>query len=209
MLRKKAAEELKKEQERKAAERRRIIEERCGKPKNVDDASEGILHTFSKKHSHFFLSFFFFFFSSSPLSHRNTRDYYLDSPARRQTAKQQTRSGSKIEQHPRRPSQVYRKISIFFSLFLSLSLSHSLSLTSTDTARSKHIRLAVTDVAFVRNFFPLVLVHAVCVFRHISLPPFFSARARRTHFDARRISRIHALPHPPGEILPLVVDRNT
>jgi hypothetical protein len=41
LLRKKAAEELKKEQERKAAERRRIIEERCGKPKNVDDASEG------------------------------------------------------------------------------------------------------------------------------------------------------------------------
>lgn len=41
LLRKKAAEELKKEQERKAAERRRIIEERCGKPKNLDDTSEG------------------------------------------------------------------------------------------------------------------------------------------------------------------------
>jgi hypothetical protein len=41
LLRKKAAEELKKEQERKAAERRRIIEERCGKPKNADDANEG------------------------------------------------------------------------------------------------------------------------------------------------------------------------
>ncbi|XP_072375445.1 troponin I-like isoform X2 [Diabrotica undecimpunctata] len=40
LLRKKAAEELKKEQERKAAERRRIIEERCGKPKLVDDANE-------------------------------------------------------------------------------------------------------------------------------------------------------------------------
>ncbi|XP_023706108.1 troponin I isoform X4 [Cryptotermes secundus] len=40
LLRKKAAEELKKEQERKAAERRRIIDERCGKPKNVDDANE-------------------------------------------------------------------------------------------------------------------------------------------------------------------------
>ncbi|XP_038109912.1 troponin I isoform X4 [Culex quinquefasciatus] len=40
LLRKKAAEELKKEQERKAAERRRIIEERCGKPKNVEDANE-------------------------------------------------------------------------------------------------------------------------------------------------------------------------
>jgi troponin I len=40
LLRKKAAEELKKEQERKAAERRRIIEERCGRPKNVEDASE-------------------------------------------------------------------------------------------------------------------------------------------------------------------------
>ncbi|XP_015603509.1 troponin I isoform X12 [Cephus cinctus] len=43
LLRKKAAEELKKEQERKAAERRRIIEERCGKPKNVDDANEASL----------------------------------------------------------------------------------------------------------------------------------------------------------------------
>lgn len=43
LLRKKAAEELKKEQERKAAERRRIIEERCGQPKNIDDASEGML----------------------------------------------------------------------------------------------------------------------------------------------------------------------
>lgn len=41
LLRKKAAEELKKEQERKAAERRRIIEERCGQPKNIDDAGEG------------------------------------------------------------------------------------------------------------------------------------------------------------------------
>lgn len=40
LLRKKAAEELKKEQERKAAERRRIIEERCGKPKNIEDANE-------------------------------------------------------------------------------------------------------------------------------------------------------------------------
>jgi hypothetical protein len=41
LLRKKAAEELKKEQERKAAERKRIIDQRCGKPKNVDDANEG------------------------------------------------------------------------------------------------------------------------------------------------------------------------
>ncbi|XP_065158571.1 troponin I isoform X1 [Atheta coriaria] len=40
LLRKKAAEELKKEQERKAAERRRIIEERCGKPKILEDANE-------------------------------------------------------------------------------------------------------------------------------------------------------------------------
>uniref|UniRef100_A0A1B6E6U8 Troponin I n=1 Tax=Clastoptera arizonana TaxID=38151 RepID=A0A1B6E6U8_9HEMI len=40
LLRKKAAEELKKEQERKAAERRRIIEERCGTPKDLDDANE-------------------------------------------------------------------------------------------------------------------------------------------------------------------------
>lgn len=43
LLRKKAAEELKKEQERKAAERRRIIEERCGKPKNLEDANEDSL----------------------------------------------------------------------------------------------------------------------------------------------------------------------
>jgi troponin I len=43
LLRKKAAEELKKEQERKAAERRRIIEERCGKPKNIEDANEDSL----------------------------------------------------------------------------------------------------------------------------------------------------------------------
>ncbi|KAL0268870.1 UNVERIFIED_CONTAM: hypothetical protein PYX00_010670 [Menopon gallinae] len=45
LLRKKAAEELKKEQERKAAERRRIIEERCGKPKNIEDANEAELQT--------------------------------------------------------------------------------------------------------------------------------------------------------------------
>lgn len=41
MLRKKAAEELKKEQERKAAERRRIIEQRCGKPRDLQSANEG------------------------------------------------------------------------------------------------------------------------------------------------------------------------
>jgi len=48
LLRKKAAEELKKEQERKAAERRRIIEERCGKPKIIDDANEAELTKFAK-----------------------------------------------------------------------------------------------------------------------------------------------------------------
>merc|ERR1712045_759540 len=40
LLRKKAAEELKKEQERKAAERRKVIDERCGQPKDIDNASE-------------------------------------------------------------------------------------------------------------------------------------------------------------------------
>ncbi|XP_063703961.1 troponin I isoform X6 [Culicoides brevitarsis] len=50
LLRKKAAEELKKEQERKAAERRRIIEERCGRPKNVDDASEAELQTICREY---------------------------------------------------------------------------------------------------------------------------------------------------------------
>jgi len=49
LLRKKAAEELKKEQERKAAERRRIIEERCGQPKNLDDANEAELQTICKE----------------------------------------------------------------------------------------------------------------------------------------------------------------
>ncbi|XP_056643320.1 troponin I isoform X10 [Diorhabda sublineata] len=48
LLRKKAAEELKKEQERKAAERRRIIEERCGKPKLIDEANEEQIRSFCK-----------------------------------------------------------------------------------------------------------------------------------------------------------------
>jgi len=50
LLRKKAAEELKKEQEKKSAERRRIIEERCGKPKNVEDANEAELQTICKEY---------------------------------------------------------------------------------------------------------------------------------------------------------------
>lgn len=50
LLRKKAAEELKKEQERKAAERRRIIEERCGKPKNIEDANEDQLKDICKEY---------------------------------------------------------------------------------------------------------------------------------------------------------------
>uniref|UniRef100_U5EPN5 Troponin I n=1 Tax=Corethrella appendiculata TaxID=1370023 RepID=U5EPN5_9DIPT len=50
LLRKKAAEELKKEQERKAAERRRIIEERCGKAKNIEEASEDILKDICKEY---------------------------------------------------------------------------------------------------------------------------------------------------------------
>ncbi|XP_055526331.1 troponin I isoform X6 [Wyeomyia smithii] len=50
LLRKKAAEELKKEQERKAAERRRIIEERCGKAKNIEDANEDVLKDIVKEY---------------------------------------------------------------------------------------------------------------------------------------------------------------
>uniref|UniRef100_A0A1B0G344 Uncharacterized protein n=1 Tax=Glossina morsitans morsitans TaxID=37546 RepID=A0A1B0G344_GLOMM len=50
LLRKKAAEELKKEQERKAAERRRIIEERCGSPRNLSDASEEQLKSLCKQY---------------------------------------------------------------------------------------------------------------------------------------------------------------
>lgn len=70
MLRKKAAEELKKEQERKAAERRRIIEERCGKPKNIEDANEGIYASYFPDtfHPPQFISssngrYFYFYFS--------------------------------------------------------------------------------------------------------------------------------------------------
>merc|ERR1712186_29377 len=48
LLRKKAAEELKKEQERKAAERRKVIDERCGQPKDVDNASEDQLKQICK-----------------------------------------------------------------------------------------------------------------------------------------------------------------
>merc|ERR1711892_782260 len=43
LLRKKATEELKREQERKSAERRKVIGERCGVPKNLDNATEDIL----------------------------------------------------------------------------------------------------------------------------------------------------------------------
>ncbi|XP_059616945.1 troponin I isoform X6 [Phlebotomus argentipes] len=50
LLRKKAAEELKKEQERKAAERRRIIEERCGRPKDLDNASEDNLRSICQQY---------------------------------------------------------------------------------------------------------------------------------------------------------------
>ena len=52
LLRKKAAEELKKEQERKAAERRKVIDERCGLPKDIDNASEGKLLLPPSPHPH-------------------------------------------------------------------------------------------------------------------------------------------------------------
>merc|ERR1712244_202072 len=50
LLRKKAAEELKKEQERKAAERRKVIDERCGQPKDIDNASEDQLKQICKEY---------------------------------------------------------------------------------------------------------------------------------------------------------------
>lgn len=43
LLRKKAAEELKREQERKAEERKRMITERCGQPKDIENANEGMI----------------------------------------------------------------------------------------------------------------------------------------------------------------------
>merc|ERR1712157_645825 len=49
-LRKKAAEELKKEQERKAAERRKVIDERCGLPKDLENASEDQLKQICKEY---------------------------------------------------------------------------------------------------------------------------------------------------------------
>merc|ERR1711913_141096 len=49
LLRKKAAEELKKEQERKAEERRKVIGERCGQPKDIDNASEDDLVAMCKE----------------------------------------------------------------------------------------------------------------------------------------------------------------
>merc|ERR1711936_768709 len=50
LLRKKATEELKKEQEMKAAERRKVIDERCGKPKSLDSASEDQLVAICKEY---------------------------------------------------------------------------------------------------------------------------------------------------------------
>merc|ERR1711963_1060058 len=50
LLRKKAAEELKKEQERKAEERRKVIGERCGQPKDIDNASEEKLKAICKEY---------------------------------------------------------------------------------------------------------------------------------------------------------------
>jgi len=50
LLRKKAAEELKKEQERKAAERRKVIDERCGLPKDIENASEGDISSICREY---------------------------------------------------------------------------------------------------------------------------------------------------------------
>ncbi|KFM59282.1 Troponin I, partial [Stegodyphus mimosarum] len=50
LLRKKAAEELKREQERKAEERRKMIIERCGEPKNVENANEATLQAICKEY---------------------------------------------------------------------------------------------------------------------------------------------------------------
>jgi len=56
LLRKKAAEELKKEQERKATERKKIIEQRCGKGKNLEGANEELLKAICKEyHERLFL----------------------------------------------------------------------------------------------------------------------------------------------------------
>lgn len=66
-MRKKAAEELKKEQERKAAERRRIIEERCGKAKNVEDANEGTFSVYQYSISKFFKAQIFNFIGKMSL----------------------------------------------------------------------------------------------------------------------------------------------
>merc|ERR1719228_2532084 len=50
LLRKAAAEELKKEQARKAAERRKVIDEGCGQPRDLDNASEDQLRQICKEY---------------------------------------------------------------------------------------------------------------------------------------------------------------
>merc|ERR1712145_16094 len=50
LLRKIAVESLKKEQERKAAERRKVIDERCGLPKDLENASEDDLVAICKEY---------------------------------------------------------------------------------------------------------------------------------------------------------------
>ncbi|KAG8188994.1 hypothetical protein JTE90_019006 [Oedothorax gibbosus] len=50
LLRKKAAEELKREQERKAEERKKMITERCGQPKEVENANEATLQAVCKEY---------------------------------------------------------------------------------------------------------------------------------------------------------------
>lgn len=75
LLRKKAAEELKKEQERKAAERRRIIEERCGSPRNLSDASEGMffqIHFLSTPSLSLYLSLYQPFENQTNIHHHFT-----------------------------------------------------------------------------------------------------------------------------------------
>merc|ERR1712079_876813 len=50
LLRKNAAEQLKKEQEIKAAERRKVIGERCGRPRDIENASEETLRAICKEY---------------------------------------------------------------------------------------------------------------------------------------------------------------
>lgn len=190
LLRKKAAEELKKEQERKAAERRRIIEERCGKPKNVDDASEGTLKAFPWKK---------FLLDNTSI----TAVFFSVHRCRDQTSANNS-VGVRIEQHP--SPRVYRNIPFFFFFF---SFPTDID-RHTDRSERYPSIYAILQRTVVVIFFFFSLPHFF-PYRSRSLETtissFFSPRAEETtnfsFFETRRFPCVKHPPYPlPQRILP-------